>query len=82
MPYSGQMLTRSLIGITVSTALCHAAFGQGRAVDPSKVAPEYREAAIKRAAEQKKLADCRKEADAKKLRPRERVEFLIACFDK
>jgi len=51
-------------------------------VDPSKVAPEYREAAIKRAAEQKKLADCRKEADAKKLRPRERVEFLIACFDK
>ena len=51
-------------------------------MDPSKVAPEYREAAIKRAAEQKQLAECRKEADAKKLRPRYRVEFLTACFAK
>ena len=82
MPYGDRMLRRSLTGIAVATALCHAAFADGRAVDPSKVAPEYREAAIKRAAEQKKLVECRKEADAKKLRPRERVEFLIACFDK
>jgi hypothetical protein len=48
----------------------------------SRQGGEYREAAIKRAAEQKKLAECRKEADAKKLRPRYRVEFLMTCFNK
>jgi hypothetical protein len=76
-----QMLARLLIALVAATWFSQAAFAEGRAVDPSKVAPEHREAAIKRAAEQKKLAECRKQADVKKLRPRERVEFLIACFD-
>ena len=76
------MLARFLIGLTTAAALSYAAWADGRLVDPAKVAPEYREAAIKRAAEQKKLAECRKEADAKKLRVRYRVEFLTACFNK
>jgi len=51
-------------------------------VDPSKVKPEYRNAAEKRAAEQKKLAACQKEADEKKLLPRYRTKFLSDCLDK
>jgi carboxylesterase type B len=53
-----------------------------RAVDPSKVKPEYREAAEKRAAEQRKLAVCQKEADAKKLTTRDRTKFLGDCIDR
>jgi hypothetical protein len=58
-----------------------AAFAQ-RVVDPSKVKPEYREAAEKRAAEQKKLAVCQKQADEKKLKLRDRIPFLAECIDK
>lgn len=59
-----------------------AAYAQSRTIDPSKVAPEYREAAIKRQAEKKKIADCQKEAIEKKLLPRYRVDFLVACVDR
>ena len=65
--------------VTLPAAAAHA---EGRPIDPSKVAPEYREAAIKRQAEKKKISDCQKEAIAKKLLPRFRVEFLVACVDR
>ena len=49
-------------------------------VDPNTVAPEYREAAEKRRAEQIKQNDCAHKADAEKVIPRERTSFLLQCL--
>jgi hypothetical protein len=57
-------------------------FAQAQTVDPSKVAPEFRAAAIRRAAEQHKLLVCQKEAQEQKLLPRYRTKFLTACMEK
>lgn len=65
-----------MLALPVGTAVAQ------RMVDPAKVKPEYREAAEKRAAEQKKLAGCQKEADAKKILTRDRPKFLSECIDK
>jgi regulator of sirC expression with transglutaminase-like and TPR domain len=50
-------------------------------VDPSKVAPEYREAAEKRRAEQIKQRDCAHKAEQEKVMPRERTAFLLQCLE-
>jgi hypothetical protein len=50
-------------------------------VDPSKVAPEYREAAEKRRTEQIRQRDCAKKADTEKVMPRERTAFLLHCLE-
>jgi hypothetical protein len=50
-------------------------------VDPDKVAPEYREAAVKRRAEQIKQMDCAHKADEAKVLPRDRVTFLQQCLN-
>lgn len=50
-------------------------------VDPSKVAPEYREAAEKRRAEQIRQQTCAKKSDSEKVMPRERTAFLINCLE-
>ena len=50
-------------------------------VDPAKVAPEYREAAEKRRAEQLKQLDCSHKADAAKVIPRDRTAFLLQCLE-
>ena len=50
-------------------------------VDPSKVAPEYREAAEKRRAEQIRQRDCAHKADTEKVVPRERTAFLLQCLE-
>jgi hypothetical protein len=52
-----------------------------RLVDPSKVAPEYREAAEKRRTEQIRQRDCAKKADTEKVMPRERTAFLLHCLE-
>ena len=72
---------KSFIGLTlISLALAAPALAQGL-VDPSKVAPEYREAAEKRRAEQIRQRDCAKKAEAAKVMPRERTAFLLHCLD-
>jgi hypothetical protein len=48
-------------------------------VDPSLVAPEYREAAEKRRAEQIKQHECAHKADVEKIIPRDRTAFLLQC---
>jgi hypothetical protein len=53
-----------------------------RLVDPNKVAPEYREAAEKRRAEQLALYQCSKKADDAKVTRRDRVTFINECLDK
>lgn len=50
-------------------------------VDPTAVAPEYREAAEKRRAEQIRQQDCAHKADLAKVVPRERTAFLLQCLE-
>lgn len=72
---------KALIGATlISLALAAPALAQGL-VDPTKVAPEYREAAEKRRAEQIRQRDCAKKADTAKVLPRERTAFLLHCLE-
>jgi hypothetical protein len=64
----------------MSLSLAAPALAQGL-VDPSKVAPEYRQAAEKRRAEQIRQRDCAKRAEAEKVMPRERTPFLLHCLE-
>jgi hypothetical protein len=50
-------------------------------VDPASVAPEFREAAEKRRAEQVRQRDCARKADVEKIMPRERTTFLVHCLE-
>jgi len=50
-------------------------------VDPAKVAPEYREAAEKRRAEQIRQRECAMKADLQKVLPRDRTVYLNHCLD-
>ncbi len=50
-------------------------------VDPTAVAPEYREAAEKRRAEQIRQRDCAHRADVEKIMPRERAAFVNHCLE-
>ncbi|WP_027534597.1 hypothetical protein [Bradyrhizobium sp. WSM3983] len=50
-------------------------------VDPSKVAPEFREAAEKRRAEQIRQRECALKADMEKVLPRDRTVYLNHCLD-
>lgn len=50
-------------------------------VDPAKVAPEFREAAEKRRAEQMRQRECAQKADQEKVLPRDRTSFLNHCLD-
>ena len=52
-----------------------------RLVDPTKVAPEYREAAEKRRAEQIRQQECAHKADTEKVIARDRTAFLIQCLE-
>ena len=49
-------------------------------VDPTKVAPEYREAAEKRRAEQIRQRECALKADLDKVLPRDRTDYLNHCL--
>ena len=57
-----------------------AAYGQ-MLVDPTKVAPEYREAAEKRRAEQLRQRECNLKATTEKILPRDRTAFLNQCLE-
>ena len=66
----------SLAAALVST---EPSFAQ-KIVDPNAVAPEYREAAEKRRAEQIAQRECAHKADETKVIPRDRTAFLIKCL--
>jgi hypothetical protein len=51
-------------------------------VDPNAVAPEFREVAEKRRAEQIRLAECAKKADEAKVLRRDRSAFVSQCLEK
>ena len=64
----------------LSVALVSPAPAQ-KLVDPASVAPEFREAAEKRRAEQIRQRDCAQKADRDKILPRERTSFLVHCLE-
>jgi hypothetical protein len=64
----------------ITTHDLSAAFAQ-KLVDPDKVAPEYREAAEKRRAEQIKVLACSKKVDDAKIVRRDRVAEIQRCLD-
>ena len=69
-----------ILAVLFSIAIATPAPAQ-RIVDPANVAPEFREAAERRRAEQIRQRDCAQKADAEKIIPRERTAFLIHCLE-
>ena len=73
---------RKVFILAAVTALTSSPGARAQAlVDPTKVAPEYREAAEKRRAEQIRQRDCAKKADADKILPRDRTAYLNQCLE-
>jgi hypothetical protein len=77
-------MTRNLTAFAAAIACClfssQGGFAQ-KLVDPTTVAPEHREAAEKRRAEQIRQRDCATKANAEKVMPRERTAFLNHCLE-
>jgi hypothetical protein len=67
----------SLIAVCV---VAEPAFAQ-KLVDPNAVAPEYRNAAEKRRAEQIKQMQCRHRVDVAKVLPRDRTAAINRCME-
>ena len=69
------------IRFTIISLLLTTSVSAQKLVDPTAVAPEYREAAEKRRAEQIKERECGHKADIAKILPRERTAFLLQCLE-
>lgn len=69
------------IRLTIISLLLTTSVSAQKLVDPTAVAPEYREAAEKRRAEQIKERECGHKADIAKILPRERTAFLLQCLE-
>ena len=69
------------IRFTLISLLLTTSVSAQKLVDPASVAPEYREAAEKRRAEQIKQHECAHKADVAKILPRERTAFLLQCLE-
>ncbi|WFU37486.1 hypothetical protein QA640_23700 [Bradyrhizobium sp. CB82] len=66
--------------IAISLVLMMPVFAQ-KLVDPATVAPEYRDAAEHRRAEQLKQRACGLKADQTKVLLRDRAAFVLKCMD-
>jgi hypothetical protein len=70
----------SILAFVAAFVFTEPGFAQ-KLVDPNAVAPEFREAALKRRAEQMKVIECSKKADLAKVPPRDRAEHINHCLD-
>jgi hypothetical protein len=70
------------LGLVMMFVMWSGASFADRLVDPKTVAPEYRDVAEKRRAEQLKLFQCSQKADAAKVLRRDRAAFVSECVDK
>lgn len=68
------------ISLVVVFALTEPGLAQ-KLVDPNAVAPEYREAAQKRRAEQIKQLECRHKVDIAKVLPRDQADAITRCME-
>lgn len=76
------LLFLAAVNSAALTAFSGAPARAEKIVDPSTVAPEFREAAEKRRAEQVKLIECNNAAKVAKIQKRELPQFVAECFDK
>jgi hypothetical protein len=76
-----EAILKPFIRLTIFSLILTAPAFAEKLVDPTTVAPEYREAAEKRRAEQIRQHDCAKKADVEKVLPRERTAYLLQCLD-
>jgi hypothetical protein len=67
------------VALIAASVFCAPAFAQ-KLVDPNAVAPEYREAAEKRRAEQIRQRECAHKAEEAKVLPRDRTAFITQCL--
>jgi hypothetical protein len=67
------------LGLVGASVVCEPALAQ-KPVDPKTVAPEYREAAEKRRAEQIRQHECAHKADEAKVLPRDRTAYIVRCL--
>jgi hypothetical protein len=67
------------VTLIAASVFCAPAFAQ-KLVDPNAVAPEYREAAEKRRAEQIRQHECAHKADEAKVLPRDRTAHITQCL--
>ena len=70
-----------LIRVIALTVILTAPAAAQKLVDPATVAPEYREAAEHRRAEQMKQRECSLKADQAKVMVRDRPSFVLKCMD-
>ena len=79
--FSEEMILNHLIRVAfASLVLTFPAFAQ-KLVDPTAVAPVYREAAEKRRGERLKQQECAPRAIAEKVMPHDRTAFLLQCLE-
>ncbi|HXN70131.1 MAG TPA: hypothetical protein VN926_21045 [Bradyrhizobium sp.] len=76
----GQLSIVAAFSFCIQILGFQAGFAQ-KLVDPNAVAPEYREAAMKRRAEQMKQRECAQKADAAKVLPRDRTAMITQCLE-
>jgi hypothetical protein len=76
----GPISTVAALSFLIQLSGLQPGFAQ-KLVDPNAVAPEYREAAIKRRAEQIKQHECAQKADAAKVLPRDRTAMITQCLE-
>jgi hypothetical protein len=69
----------SFVLVLVLSGFSGPAFAQ-KLVDPNTVAPEYREAAEARRAEQIRQRECAHKADVAKVLPRDRTAHITKCL--
>jgi hypothetical protein len=74
-------MIRQILLVAVVAIIPLSAGHAQKLVDPDKVAPEYREAAVKRRAEQLKVQECSHRVDAAKVLPRDRTAHIQQCLD-
>ena len=72
---------RVIIVLSLVSLFAASAVQAQKLVDPAGVAPEYREAAEKRRAEQLRQRECSRKADAEKVLPRDRTAYLNRCLE-
>jgi hypothetical protein len=71
---------RTYFAFVAALAAAEPGFAQ-KLVDPDEVAPEFRDLAEKRHAEQLALYQCTKKASEAKVLPRDRPAFINQCLD-
>ncbi len=68
------------LALFATLALTGPGFAQ-KLVDPNTVAPEFREAAEQRRAEQIRIMECHHKVDAEKVLPRDRTAHINQCLE-